>query len=484
MLREHRILVRRALVYLDVTCAFVAYALSIQARDMLDEIGNHTFVMNEWTHLLLAGTAIPVLWLMYRLSGVYHSQRMFSRVREVRKLVACNLFTFMLLLALAFALDLPAANRLQIGFFVAFDTLLVVALHLSIRTGSRHARARGYNWRNLLIVSPPGQEIGALVARVSEHAGWGFRVVGIALPRALVNDPAIEKALERAGIAPDVPRVALDQSAALLDSHPVDELWIEGFPDPSSPAAALATQASDRGVTTRYVLSHSATPGHSWTVDSVGNLTTLAVIRTPADEVALALKRALDLTVAIFALLLIWPLLAVVSLLLFAERNGPVLFRQERVGRNGRRFTLYKFRSMVPDAEQRLAGLAQFNEMQGPTFKIKNDPRVTPLGRWMRKLSIDELPQLFNVIKGEMSLVGPRPPLPSEVDLYAPSQRRRLSVRPGITGLWQVRGRNEIQDFERWVKLDLEYIDHWSLQFDLWILLATIPAVLSARGAR
>ncbi len=484
MLREHRILVRRALVYLDVTCAFIAYALSIRARDWLDEFDGHTFVMNEWTQFLLAGTAIPVLWLLYRLSGVYHSQRMFSRLREVRKLVGCNLFTFMLLLALAFALDLPAANRLQIGFFVAFNTLFVVALHLSIRTGSRHVRSRGYNWRNLLIVSPPGKEVGALVARVAEQSGWGFRIVGIALPRALVGERAIERTLERAGVGEEVPRVALDECIALLDGRPVDELWIEGFPDPSSPVAALAAQASDRGVTTRYVLAHAATPGHSWTVDSVGNLTTLAVIRTPADEVALAMKRTLDLTVAVLALILVGPLLLLVSLLLVAERNGPVLFRQERVGRNGRRFTLYKFRSMVPDAEERLAELAQLNEMQGPTFKIKNDPRVTPLGRWLRKLSIDELPQLFNVIKGEMSLVGPRPPLPSEVDLYAPSQRRRLSVRPGITGLWQVRGRNEIQDFERWVKLDLEYIDHWSLQFDLWILLATIPAVLSARGAR
>ncbi|MFN0241778.1 MAG: sugar transferase [Planctomycetota bacterium] len=483
MLREHRIFVRRALSYLDLVCAFAAYVASIETRRALDVEG-HTFVVNEWTHLVLGSTAFVVLWLSYRLSGIYQSQRL-SRYRgEAARIVACNALTFVILLALAFGLDLDASNRLQIGFFSTFSTLATLILHFVIRRGSRGARRLGFNTRNLLIVSPTGLEVGELAERVKQEAWWGFRVVGVVLPPAVLESGSAERGLRRAGVSVDVPRVEIEQAAALLDRRPVDEIWIDGWSGPESPIHELTEQTMARGITVRHILARATAPGQRWRVDSLGHMTTLSATRTPTDELALALKRAIDLAVAVLVLAVVAPLLALVALALLLERNGPVLFRQERVGRNGRRFVLYKFRSMVPNAERLRAALAEHNEMRGPAFKLTNDPRVTPLGRWLRRLSIDELPQLFNVIKGEMSLVGPRPPLPSEVDLYQPSQRRRLSVRPGITGLWQVRGRSDIQDFERWVKLDLEYIDHWSLASDLWILVRTIPAVLTARGAR
>jgi lipopolysaccharide/colanic/teichoic acid biosynthesis glycosyltransferase len=175
-------------------------------------------------------------------------------------------------------------------------------------------------------------------------------------------------------------------------------------------------------------------------------------------------------------------LLATALLIKFTS-PGPVFFFQERVGLNGRRFKMIKFRSMYADAEQRLAEVQQHNEMDGPVFKMKNDPRITSVGRWFRRLSIDELPQLWNVLVGEMSLVGPRPPLPNEVERYERWQRRRLSMKPGVTCLWQVGGRNEI-DFQTWMKLDMEYIDNWSLFLDFKILLKTISVVLTAKGAR
>ena len=162
--------------------------------------------------------------------------------------------------------------------------------------------------------------------------------------------------------------------------------------------------------------------------------------------------------------------------------KGPVFFRQVRAGRHGRKFTMLKFRSMVVDAEALRAKLAHLNEMTGPVFKIKKDPRITSIGRIIRATSVDELPQLINVLIGDMSLVGPRPPLPSEVGQYEPWQRRRLSVKPGLTGLWQVSGRNQV-DFEQWMALDLEYIDNWSLWLDLKIIFRTVPAVLRGSGA-
>ncbi|MDZ7295922.1 MAG: sugar transferase [candidate division KSB1 bacterium] len=196
----------------------------------------------------------------------------------------------------------------------------------------------------------------------------------------------------------------------------------------------------------------------------------------------LLVKRILDVVGSAVLLILLSPLFLLVAVLIKLDSPGPVFFVQERMGMNKRKFKLLKFRSMFVDAEQRKAELLAHNEQTGPVFKMKNDPRVTRVGRWLRKLSIDELPQLINVLKGEMSLVGPRPPLPSEVEQYDWLYRRRLSIRPGITCLWQISGRSEIK-FQQWMELDRQYIDNWSIWLDLKILLKTIPAVLRARGA-
>ena len=171
------------------------------------------------------------------------------------------------------------------------------------------------------------------------------------------------------------------------------------------------------------------------------------------------------------------------ALLIKLTSKGPVFFKQERCGLNGRKFTMFKFRTMVEDADQMKDLLAEKNEMDGPVFKITNDPRLTKVGKFLRKFSLDELPQLFNVLRGDMSLVGPRPPLPKEVSQYDPWQRRKLSMKPGLTCLWQINGRNNI-NFERWMKMDLEYIDNWSLWLDTKILLKTVPAVILGTGAK
>jgi exopolysaccharide biosynthesis polyprenyl glycosylphosphotransferase len=195
-----------------------------------------------------------------------------------------------------------------------------------------------------------------------------------------------------------------------------------------------------------------------------------------------AIKRAFDLVVGGVALLFALPIMAVTAAAIRLDSRGPALFVQTRVGRWGEPFPLYKFRSMYVDAEARRAELEARNEASGPVFKIRDDPRVTRVGRLIRKLSIDELPQLFNVMLGSMSLVGPRPPLPCEVAQYTPEHRRRLDVKPGITCIWQVSGRSNI-DFERWVMLDVQYIEEESLWLDIRLLLRTIPAVLFGRGA-
>ncbi|MEE8586761.1 MAG: exopolysaccharide biosynthesis polyprenyl glycosylphosphotransferase, partial [Acidobacteriota bacterium] len=218
-------------------------------------------------------------------------------------------------------------------------------------------------------------------------------------------------------------------------------------------------------------------------LERLDDLPLITFSMVPDHSLSLAAKRMTDFGIAVGMLALWSPLMLLVAALIKFTSPGPVFYRQTRRGRFGRPFTLVKFRTMHQGAEDRLWEIRHLNEMDGPVFKMRNDPRVTPLGRFLRLSSIDELPQLWNVIKGEMSVVGPRAPLGEEVRHYTFKQRRRLSVKPGITCLWQISGRNDI-DFQKWMELDLEYIDNWTFWLDIRIILRTIPAVLTARGAR
>jgi len=208
----------------------------------------------------------------------------------------------------------------------------------------------------------------------------------------------------------------------------------------------------------------------------------LSLSCAPDSEFHLFCKRMLDIALSASSLLLLWPVLLVIAAAIRVLSPGPVLFRQTRCGLGGRHFTLYKFRSMVNNAEQLRAELHQLNELDGPVFKISDDPRITSVGRILRRFSLDELPQLWNILRGDMSFVGPRPAIPDEVEQYEAWQRRRLRMRPGLTCTWVLEGRNHL-DFNRWMQLDLAYIDTWSLWLDLKIFLRTIPIVLSGRGA-
>jgi exopolysaccharide biosynthesis polyprenyl glycosylphosphotransferase len=193
-------------------------------------------------------------------------------------------------------------------------------------------------------------------------------------------------------------------------------------------------------------------------------------------------KRVFDFTAALFLLILLAPVMVLIAILIRIDSHGPAIFRQTRCGKDGKPFTFLKFRGMVNNAESLLPGIEHLNEAQGPIFKIREDPRITRVGKFIRRTSLDELPQLFNVLKGEMSLVGPRPPIPSEVLKYEPWQRNRLLATPGLTGLWQVSGRSELS-FDEMVRLDIDYIEQWNLRLDISILFRTVAAVAKSEGA-
>jgi exopolysaccharide biosynthesis polyprenyl glycosylphosphotransferase len=241
----------------------------------------------------------------------------------------------------------------------------------------------------------------------------------------------------------------------------------------------LAFAAEEAGKIVRVPMDVLQHPFATGRVEDLDGVPVYSLVSGPDRTLALAFKRSLDLAVAGIGLVVLSPVFAIVGWSVRRD-GGPALFHQTRVGLHGRSFSMLKFRSMTVDAEERRAALESANELSGPIFKLTDDPRITPVGRRLRRWSVDELPQLWNVLRGDMSLVGPRPPLPSEVGDYDLWHRRRLSMKPGITGLWQVRSRSETL-FDKWVEDDLEYIDRWSLWLDVQILMRTIPAALEGR---
>jgi exopolysaccharide biosynthesis polyprenyl glycosylphosphotransferase len=277
------------------------------------------------------------------------------------------------------------------------------------------------------------------------------------------------------------PVYALAELSRLLDKHIVDEVIFAVSGERLRELEELFLLCDEEGVRTRVtfdIFPHA--PGRAF-LDRLADTPLLTFGGEPHYEIRLLIKRALDFLLASSALILLSPFLLLIVILIKLTSKGPALFGQERCGWNGRRFTLYKFRTMVADAESRKAELEHLN-VKRTAFKIPNDPRVTPLGRWLRKYSIDEAPQLWNILRGEMSIVGPRPAVPREVEQYERWQRRRLRMRPGLTCLWTLAGRDAL-DFDEWMRLDLAYIDRWSLSLDWNIILRTVPHVLTGKGA-
>lgn len=268
---------------------------------------------------------------------------------------------------------------------------------------------------------------------------------------------------------------------AILREHVVDEVVFAVGSESLADLEEIFLLCDEEGVRTRVAVDFFPHVNSTVSLERFGATPLLTFSAAPYDEIRLLVKRMIDVVIAAAGLIVLSPLMALVALLVRVTSPGPAIFRQMRCGLNGRMFVFYKFRSMCQDAEKLRDQLEHLN-VRGTAFKIPQDPRLTPLGRWLRKFSIDEWPQLWNVLRGDMSLVGPRPAVPVEVEQYARWQRRRLRMRPGLTCLWAISGRDSV-DFETWMKMDMQYIDNWSLALDWKILLQTIPRVLTGHGA-
>jgi exopolysaccharide biosynthesis polyprenyl glycosylphosphotransferase len=472
MLKRHAKLVSFALFALDQMMTLVAFfaAFWFLHTNSINLPVGRLMDLREYLWLLLL--IVPLWTVCLERSGLYASYRTVSFWREfaniVRGLVLCCLSLFAVL-----ALTKSShVSRPFIALFLAFDGLLLVSLRVGVRSVAHSVRTWGYNYRTAIIVGT-GRRAQTQALRLLRNPHWGFKLLGfIDDGSAAVDTESWEFPVM--GTIRDMRRIICE--------FVVDEVFVAVPTERLMELDQLFLDCEQVGVKARIVPEMFPQRIARMEIDEFDGARMLTFTTTPTEDWPFFFKRAMDIVgSALFLLTFSW-LYALAAVLIKWTSPGPIFYRQQRVGMNGRRFTFFKFRSMVVNAEQKQRELAHLNEMDGPVFKIKNDPRITPIGRFLRRYSIDELPQMWNVLKGDMSLVGPRPPIPSEVEKYDPWCRRRLSIRPGLTCLWQVQGRNGI-DFQRWVELDLAYIDNWSLTLDLKILLKTIPAVLGGRGA-
>ncbi len=401
---------------------------------------------------------VTLLWLaVFKLVGLYENKKYTAFVDEIALLFWGVSVSTLLLLGMLFLYRELWFSRLVIVnvWWIAF--LLMGALRLLILFLGRQAHQRGLGLRNTLLLGT-GEIAQMLAGKMNGDPGLGYRVVG------LLDD------------------VSPASVGAAIQREKVDEVIIANPEIAAEQTLDIITECERYGVGFKLVPGILELIASRVDADELAGVPLLAVSEIKLKGFNALVKRTMDVILSALGLVVLSPLLLLAALLVKLTSPGPVFYTQERVGLDGKTFPVFKFRSMVDGADQMIEQIAGCSEAKGHLFKMKADPRVTPLGRFMRRSSIDELPQLLNVLLGHMSLVGPRPPLPREVVKYDSWQMKRLRVRPGITGPWQVSGRSHLP-FDDMVRLDIYYIENWSLWLDLKILLRTIPVVLTAHGA-
>ncbi len=477
MLKEKHSFLKKMLLGVDLCMVVVAfysgYYLHAFLFDIITDTNvNHLYPIGGYTW------TVPVMMVLWGGALLFFGEYQALRSKSVRAIIfdlfRAGFIVTVLFGWFAYLFKLEYISRSFItlvffltGFFIAVERLAIINF-------LRYIRRKGFNYRRVLLVGSGARAI-RVIELFQRHPDWGYRVVGI------VDDEEKKVGAEIhgcriIGMLKDLP--------GLLTENVIDEVffvvprnWLGKIEDSILFCEQVGKQVS---VAVDYFNLKFAKAKQS----DLAGFPFLSFETTSDKMLQLFVKRVLDIVISLAALIALSPLFLILAVLVKTTSKGGIFFRQVRSGLNGRRFTLYKFRTMSKDAEVLLDALKAHNEMSGPVFKMENDPRVTTVGKWMRKFSLDELPQLWNTFRGDMSIVGPRPPIPKEVKQYEHWHRRRLSMAPGITCLWQAGGRNQISEFDDWMKLDLQYIDNWSLWLDFKIVAKTIPAVLFAKGAK
>jgi exopolysaccharide biosynthesis polyprenyl glycosylphosphotransferase len=416
---------------------------------------------------------VIIWWFLLDIQKAYNESGKTTLMQQFRLVGRTGILGTLTLFAAAYILRIELPPRMTIVLFLVINVLLLFLNRLFFYYLIQYMREGGTFNRSILIVGS-GEKAQRFVKSVSEHAEWSMDLIGfVEFDRAKVGQSVLGSQV--LGTQEDLPNI--------LHTHVIDEV-VFAVPNrllgECTDLLALCEQEGVRAIILSNFFSGLVA---SVETDILYDQPVLIYSSAKYKEWQLLVKRVFDIGVSSIALLFLLPLLFVIALLVKVGDGGPIFYRWNVVGLNKKKFYGYKFRTMVVDADRLKEKLLAQNEMKGVVFKMKNDPRITRVGGILRKFSLDELPQLWSVLKGDMAIVGPRPPLENELNRFDSWHRRKLSVKPGLTCLWQVSGRSTITDFDEWVKLDLAYIDNWSLWLDLKILLRTIPVVLTGRGA-
>jgi len=470
MLKEHKKSFQRLFLFLDFQLIFISLCIAYYLRFGLADLK----AFDPPLQFKIFFFSYLVVW--YSLSRpfqLYASKRFAHFWQESLDVCKATIICSAIATVLAFWWREDPLSRLFLLYFWHVQTGSLILFRFFVRKVLRYIRLRGYNFRQVLIVgrNPRAEDI---ARRIQGIPGFGVRILGCIDHPENENSTGCNYNFNLMG--------KLEDLEIILKNQVVDEviitLPIKSFYSEIEKILSLCERVGVEVKVPTDIFSKKLARSR---IIMYYNFQMIDFYTSPKMDCQLMVKRIMDISISLVLLIILSPLFLLISIIVKATSKGPVFFVQQRVGYNGRLFNCLKFRTMVENAEDLKKDLAKLDEMVGPVFKIKNDPRVTKVGRFLRKTSIDELPQLINVLKGDMSLVGPRPPVPVEVSQYELSDIRRLSMRPGITCTWQVRGRNTIP-FDKWMELDRQYIDNWSLWMDIKILARTIPAVIRGTG--
>ena len=423
---------------------------------------------NDYVAAIVIFLFTTIISMLFR--KVSASKRLVNLFDIIKEIFICYLFGLFILVLSFYAFKTPHYSRTYLLGSISISYIFVMSFYVANSLLYRQMRIHGFNYKNILLVGNKNT-LSEFIKRIKNNKDLGLHIAGV-MTLGEGGEPPPKEYIYHGSVS---------HIKKVLNAEVIDYVIFTVYKEDPDAVEKAIIACQERGIEVwlkpdfveKIMLSQ---------VDYLEDIPVFVFSVSPKNEFALTIKRLFDIVISSFGLILMSIPMIIVAVIVQNTSKGSAIFKQKRIGLNGRKFIMYKFRTMYTDLQQRRAEHKLKNEMQGPVFKMKKDPRITPVGFFLRKYSLDELPQLWNVLIGDMSLVGPRPPLPSEVYLYKGWHRRRLSMRPGITCIWQIAGRNNICDFNEWVKLDLKYIDTWNLWLDVQILFKTIPVVIFGTG--
>ena len=465
---KYLLVVNDAILILAAFVAAYAIRYDLQWFRAVDPV----FQVDIWVYAPFALALVVVLPISFRFSGVYPYRRGRSVIEETYAIATAVTVGVVVLITAGLVFSPLLYSRLIFLYFAFLVTTLLGLSRLVIQLGRGHLRQYGVGVDRFVLVG--AGDVGRMVMRtVAARPDFGYQLVGFVDDNPAKGDSDIGPFK---GLGP------VDNLPSVLESHEVDSIIICLPWQSHRVIQRLLRTCEQRGVRAQVVPDLFQLTKNQVYVDDLNGIPLISTRGVSIQGWNLILKRASDLALGIAAAVISLPLALLIALAIKLDTAGPILYSQTRIGKNGAPFRCFKFRSMVVGADSMRPEMAEINEATGPLFKVRNDPRRTAVGRWLRRYSLDELPQLINVIRGEMSLVGPRPNLPEEAEQYEEWHKKRLTVSPGITGLWQVSGRSDLT-FDEMVLLDIYYVENWNIVMDISILVRSLPAVLRGRGA-